>query len=112
MADGRSFRHQLCGESCLHAIPVGTAKSASSFSGHPGGLGDDHLDDGGRLAALQMGGRGTGAVFRVGLDCDRAAIEYYMDELGNMIRLGLCCIFRDQPIKFRTTTARAGFKTS
>jgi UV DNA damage endonuclease len=24
-----------------------------------------------------------------------------------MIRLGLCCIFRDQPIKFRTTTAAA-----
>jgi UV DNA damage endonuclease len=24
-----------------------------------------------------------------------------------MIRLGLCCIFRDQPIKFRTTTAMA-----
>jgi UV DNA damage endonuclease len=22
-----------------------------------------------------------------------------------MIRLGLCCIFRDEPIKFRTTTA-------
>jgi UV DNA damage endonuclease len=24
-----------------------------------------------------------------------------------MIRLGLCCIFRDQPIKFGTTTATA-----
>ena len=24
-----------------------------------------------------------------------------------MIRFGLCCIFRDQPIKFRTTTATA-----
>ena len=24
-----------------------------------------------------------------------------------MIRLGLCCIFRDEPIKFRTTTAAA-----
>ena len=24
-----------------------------------------------------------------------------------MIRLGLCCMFRDQPIKFRTTTATA-----
>ena len=30
-----------------------------------------------------------------------------MDELGKMIRLGLCCIFRDQSIKFRTTTAAA-----
>lgn len=24
-----------------------------------------------------------------------------------MIRLGLCCMFRDEPIKFRTTTATA-----
>ena len=30
-----------------------------------------------------------------------------MDELETMIRLGLCCMFRDQPIKFRTTTATA-----
>ena len=30
------------------------------------------------------------------------------DEMrANMIRLGLCCIFRDQPIKFVTTTATA-----
>ena len=33
-----------------------------------------------------------------------------MDELGNMIRLGLCCIFRDEPINFRTTTATANRK--
>jgi UV DNA damage endonuclease len=30
-----------------------------------------------------------------------------MDELENMIRFGLCCIFRGQPIKFRRTTAAA-----
>ena len=30
-----------------------------------------------------------------------------MDEFGDMIRFGLCCTFRDQPIKFRTTTAAA-----
>ncbi|MDA1016705.1 MAG: UV DNA damage repair endonuclease UvsE, partial [Planctomycetota bacterium] len=27
-----------------------------------------------------------------------------------MIRLGLCCIFRDEPIKFRTTTATVNQK--
>ena len=43
----------------------------------------------------------------MGVDCDRAATEHHLDELGKMIRLGLCCIFRDQPIKFRTTTAAA-----
>ncbi len=32
----------------------------------------------------------------------------YSDKLGEaMIRLGLCCLFRDQPIKFVTTTATA-----
>ena len=28
-------------------------------------------------------------------------------EASAMIRLGLCCIFRDEPIKFRTITATA-----
>ena len=30
--------------------------------------------------------------------------------MSNMIRLGLCCIFRDQPIRFRATTATANGK--
>ncbi len=30
-----------------------------------------------------------------------------MDKPEDMIRFGLCCMFRDQPIKFRTTTAAA-----
>ena len=30
-----------------------------------------------------------------------------MGDEDKVIRLGLCCIFRDQPIKFRTTTATA-----
>ena len=35
-----------------------------------------------------------------------AAREHDGDEVGeSMIRLGLCCMFRDQPIKFATTTA-------
>jgi len=37
-----------------------------------------------------------------------AANSDYGDELGEaMTRLGLCCMFRDQPIKFVTTTATA-----
>ncbi len=43
----------------------------------------------------------------MGVDCDGAATVDYLDELETMIRLGLCCIFRDQPIKFRNTTATA-----
>lgn len=50
---------------------------------------------------------------------DRAATEHYLDELGrrwhlmNMtepatsLRLGLCCIFSQQPIRFRNTTVKA-----
>ncbi|MEC9092625.1 MAG: UV DNA damage repair endonuclease UvsE, partial [Planctomycetota bacterium] len=30
--------------------------------------------------------------------------------MPDRIRLGLCCMFRDQPIKFRTTTATANRK--
>jgi UV DNA damage repair endonuclease len=68
---------------------------------------DDHRDNDHRLALLQMGCRGSDAVLRLGIDCDRAATEHHLDELESMIRLGLCCIFRDQPIRFRTTTAAA-----
>ena len=51
----------------------------------------------------------------MGFDCDRSSIEHDVEELGSMnndssIRLGLCCIFRDQPIKFRNTTVKANSK--
>ncbi len=55
-----------------------------------------------------MGQSGPDTVFRLGLACDSVATVYYGDELGEaVIRLGLCCMFRDQPIKFVTTTATA-----
>jgi UV DNA damage endonuclease len=57
-----------------------------------------------------MDRHGTGAILHMGIHRVRASVVYYMDELGNMIRFGLCCIFRDQPIKFRTTTATANGK--
>lgn len=42
----------------------------------------------------------------VGINRHGAATVDCGDELGEaMIRLGLCCLFRDQPIKFVTTTA-------
>ena len=54
------------------------------------------------------------AVFRVGHDCERPAIVDHLERLTAMIespsttgiRLGLCCIFLEQPIKFRNTTVR------
>ena len=42
----------------------------------------------------------------VSLDYDRAAIKHDLDEIGNIIDPGACCCFRDEPIKFQTTTAR------
>jgi hypothetical protein len=40
---------------------------------------NDHLDGGGDLEALQMGGRGSGAVFYLGLDSDRAATVDHLE---------------------------------
>ena len=57
---------------------------------------------------LPVGRRGPGAIFRMGVHRHGPATVDHGDELGEaMIRLGLCCIFRDQPIKFVTTTATA-----
>lgn len=58
------------------------------------------------LAALSLGGNRPGAIFHVGINRHGAASEHCGDELGEaLIRLGLCCMFRDEPIKFVTTTA-------
>lgn len=56
-----------------------------------------------------VGRRGSRAVLRLGVDCDGTATLDLGDEVGDdpVIRLGLCCMFRDQPIKFVNTTATA-----
>lgn len=44
-----------------------------------------------------MGQSGPGAVLHLGFTGDRAATVNHGDELGEaVIRLGLCCMFRDQ----------------
>jgi len=49
----------------------------------------------------------------VGVDRHDVADLDHGDELGpRVIRLGLCCTFRDQPIKFGNTTATAAAKLS
>ena len=37
-----------------------------------------------------MGGRRSGSISSVGIYCDGVATLDYLDELGSMIRLGLC----------------------
>lgn len=106
---GLAVRHQLRGESEFHADSVRDAESAASCHRHPDRVGHDHLDDDGDLEALSLGGGRSTALFRLGVDSDCASTEHHVVELGGapMIRLGLCCIFVEQPIKFRNTTVKA-----
>jgi hypothetical protein len=97
VARGLTVRHQSCGEFDLHADPVWHEKFAACCHRHRGCLGHDHLVGGVDLAALPLGERGPNSVFRVGLAGDRSATVNHGDELGEaVIRLGLCCMFRDQ----------------
>ena len=52
-------------------------------------LGHDRLDDAGHLAALSLGGRGPGALFRLGLDRHGAAALDHVDESGVAMVTGL-----------------------
>ncbi len=63
------------------ANSIRTAELAAGCCGHSRRLGHDHLDGCGRMEALQMGQSGPDSVFRVGLDCDRAATLDHSDEL-------------------------------
>ena len=85
MAGGVALRRQPRGEPDLHADPVRDAKPAAGCGGYSDRLGDNHLVSGRRLAALQMGRRGSGAVFRLGVAGDRFAIVDYLDELGEAL---------------------------
>jgi hypothetical protein len=40
-------------------------------------VGNDHLGGSGDLKALSLGGRGSGAVLRLGVDRDGAAIDHH-----------------------------------
>lgn len=83
---GPAVRHQLCGEPNIHTDPVRAEELATGSHRHRDRLGDDHLDGGGRVEALQMGRRGTGALLRLGVDSERAAIVDHVLELGPMIK--------------------------
>lgn len=52
VAGGAAVRHQPRGECDLHADPVRDAEPAAGCRGHNHRVGDDHLDDVGRLEAL------------------------------------------------------------
>lgn len=55
-----------------------------------------------------MGQSGADSLSHMGVDSDGVAVVDHDHELGQaVIRLGLCCMFQEQPIKFVTTTATA-----
>jgi len=77
---GVAIRHQPCGERDLHSDSVRVAKPAVGGGGHSDCLGDDHLDDGGDLEALSLGGVGSSAVLHLGIDCDSLATLHHLVE--------------------------------
>ncbi len=89
VARGAALRRQPSGEPDLHSDPVWHAEPAAGCVGYSGRVGHDHLDDGRRLATLPLGGRGPGAVFRVGVAGNGAATVDNGDELGEIMILGL-----------------------
>ncbi len=99
VARGIALRHQPCIEPDLHADSVWAAKPAAGGDGYSGRLDNDHLDDGRRLAVLSLGGRGSSAVFHLGVTGDDTATVDHLDELGEaVIRLGLFCLSLDPSV--------------
>lgn len=85
MDGGATVWHQPCSKPDFHANSVRFEKPATGGFGHCDRLGNDHLDDGVDLEALQMGRCGSSALFRLGVDCERSATVDYVLELGQMI---------------------------
>lgn len=81
LAGGVAVRHQPCGEPDLHADSVWDAKPAAGGGGYSDRVGHDHLDDGRCLAALPLGRRRPGSVFRMGVAGDSPATVDHLDEL-------------------------------
>ena len=86
MDGGFGVRYQPCGESDVYANSVRFAELAAGGCGHSDSLGYAYLDDGSCLEALQMGRRCSGAVFRLGFDCDGAAAVDHLLEFRPMTR--------------------------
>lgn len=99
---------QFGSESLVHADLCRSAKRPVGRSGYNRGVDNHHLVHCSDLAILSLGGSRPTSLFAVGLHRhDTAAINCYDELDDDVIRFGLCCSFRDEPIKFATTTAAA-----
>ena len=82
MARGIAIRSQPSCQLSINDDPIWYEELASGRGGYSDRLGDNNLVHGRRLAAHQVGCRGTGAVFRLGVVGYCFAIVDYLDELG------------------------------
>ena len=85
MASDIAIHRQSAGEPDFHTHPIWYAKSALGIAGYSDRVEYDHLDDAGHLETLPLGGSCSNPVFHLGFDCDSAAIEHDLDELGKII---------------------------
>lgn len=84
-----AFRHQPRGEPDLHADSVRASRPDAGSGRHPGRVGHDTVVHDEYLAALSLGGSGTGAVLDLGLPRHDSATLDHLGELGEMMLLGL-----------------------
>jgi len=78
--DRLAVHHQPRHQHLVRANLLRDEERAIGGRGHSDRVGDDHLVRGGDLAGLPVAGGGSGAVLRVGVDCDRAANVDHGDE--------------------------------
>lgn len=84
MDGGVAVRHQPRSERDFYADSVRSEKLAVGCRGHLDRLGDDHVDDGGDLEALQMGRRVSSSVFHLGVDCEcPATVDHALELVRN-----------------------------
>ena len=85
MARGIAIRNQPSCQLSIHADPIRYEEHASGCGGHSDRVGDNNLVRGRRLAAHQMGRRGSGAVFHLAVAGNSFAVVDYLDQLGEAI---------------------------
>jgi len=80
--------HSICGEpdceSEFHASVIRAEKLTPGHPGYPDRLVDYSLDVPCGLATFPLGGNGTGSLFHLGLDRERAADQYFLVELESL----------------------------
>jgi hypothetical protein len=88
--DRLALYHQFGCQPHLHPDSVRNEKSPLGIDRHRDRLGNDPLEYGGHLVALEMVSIGANPLSRLGLNRQRFAMDYHHLELGKMIALRMC----------------------